>query len=108
MLEGVADVRVLHTVPTAVGRMRVEVAEDGSRRSGAPLLEARGNPAKGFGRAEERVRGGPVADLLTPDGILLVSEGQSGIGDARDERRIIQRCRRGVVDHVPSGEMDML
>ena len=49
-----------------------------------------------------------MADLFTPDGILLISKSQSGIGNARDEGRIIQRCRRGVVDHVTGGEMDVL
>ena len=52
VLEGIADVRVLHTVPTAVRRVRVEVTEDGSRWGSAPAMEARGDPAKSLGRAE--------------------------------------------------------
>ena len=108
VLEGIADVCVFDTIPTAVGRMRVEMTEDGSSWSRSPAVEARGDPAKSLGRAEKGIGGGAVAHLLTPDGVLLISESQGGIGNAGDKVRIIQRCCRGVVDHVAGGEVDVL
>ena len=43
------------------------------------LPEMSGESSKGFSRAQMVVRGGPVANLLSPDRILLVSEHERSV-----------------------------
>ena len=49
-----------------------------------------------------------MADLLATNGILLVGESETSMGDSHDVIHVIQRCRNGVVDFVINGEVDVL
>ena len=105
--KGIGDVFGLNIVPTGVMQVLVVVTGDGCVRSGSPEAEAPGDVCKRFCRAEERVRGGPMAHLFTPHSILLVGEFQGSVGDPGDEASVIQRSCGSVVDHVTRGEVDV-
>ena len=100
----VGDVLGFHGIPFAM--CRVVVHMDGRVRRGAGKLQMQREAREGFRRAEERVGVGFVADLLAPDGVLLVGEGERRVLDAR-QFVVIQR-RRGSVDNtVVDGEVDV-
>ena len=107
MAKGIGDVLGLNTVPTGVIRVRVVVTVDGCVRSGSPEVEAPGDVRKRFRRAEERVRCGAMAHLLTPHSILLVGKFQGSVSDPGDKGSVIQRSCGSVVDHVTCGEVDV-
>ena len=70
------------------------------------LPEMSGESSKGFSRAQIVVGGGPVADLLAPDSILLVSEHERSVSE-RCVRHVIQRRVRSLVDLAVSCEGDV-
>ena len=107
MTKGIGDVFGLNTAPTGVIWVPVAVTEDRSVRSGSPEAEAPGNARKRFRWAEERVRCGAMAHLLTPHSILLVGKFQGRVSDPGDKGSIIQRSCGSVVDHVTNGEVDV-
>ena len=67
---------------------------------GVVLFEEPGNACQGFGRAEEWVFVGTVADSLAFDSVLLLDEFQ-GRGAQVGKTVVIQRCV-GSVAHCPA------
>ena len=88
--------------------MGVEVAMDRCVRVSVVTSEVSGEAAQGFGRTEDWVVGGAMANLFASDGILLVEELQGREGDSREDILVMQRCRGGVVDGAIDGEVDVL
>ena len=95
---------VLRNVFTGPGWCEICMNGSGGRRM--VVQEALAEADEGFAGAEKGISGSGVANLFTPDSILLISEGEDSSCD-KGHRHVIQRGVRGKNNAVTKGKCDV-